>query len=78
MHPLQPDLTTLTDNEIDEKIKELTKKYFMAMSLSPSAAQQIVLLLDDYKFEYQLRLEKKKNEMQKNLGSDLDDLINIG
>lgn len=78
MHPLQPDLTTLTDNEIDEKIKELTKKYFMAMSLSPSSAQQIVLLLDDYKFEYQLRLEQKKNEMQKNLGSDLDDLINIG
>jgi len=78
MHPLQKNISSLTDSELDEKIKELTKKYFMAIRTSPSVAEQVVILLDDYKFEYQTRLDQKRSDMQKNTGTDLDDLINIG
>jgi hypothetical protein len=78
MHPLQVNISSLTDSELDEKIKELSKKYFLALRVSPTAAEQIVMLLDDYKFEYQTRLENKRTDSEKNLGNDLDDLINVG
>jgi len=78
MHPLQPSVSSLSDNELDEKIKELTKKYFMAIRSSPTVAEQIVILLDSYKFEYQVRLDQKRSDLQSSTGTDLDDLINIG
>ena len=31
MHPLQVDMTTFTDQDIEKKIQELTQKYFQAM-----------------------------------------------
>lgn len=78
MHPLQINISSLTDSELDEKIKELSKKYFLALKVSPTAAEQVVMLLDDYKFEYQTRLENKRTDSEKTLGNDLDDLINVG
>jgi flagellar biosynthesis chaperone FliJ len=78
MHPLQTDISGLSDNELDERIKELTKKYFQAIRLSPSAAEQIIMMLEDYKHEYQNRLERKRTDMERSMGTNLDDLINIG
>jgi menaquinone-dependent protoporphyrinogen IX oxidase len=78
MHPLQPDLTVLTDNEIDENIKTLTKRYFTVLNVSPSASFQVVMLLDGYKEEQQNRQFRRQEEMKKSLGTDFDDLINIG
>jgi hypothetical protein len=78
MHPLQIDVSALTDNEIDEKIKELTKKYFLVMKMSPQAANQVLMLLEDYKMEQDNRNLKRQEDMRKTLGTDLDDLINIG
>jgi hypothetical protein len=78
MHPLQINVSDLSDTEIDERIKELTKKYFLAIRVSPTAAEQVVMLLDDYKNEYQVRMERKRSDMAKSMGTDLDDLINIG
>lgn len=78
MHPLQPDLTALTDNEIDENIKTLTKKYFTVMNVSPSASHQVLMLLEGYREEQQNRQFRKQEEMKKSLGTDFDDLINIG
>lgn len=77
-HPLQPDLTNLSDNEIDEKIKELSKAYFNATRFSPSASNQVLMLLDGYKMEKAVRDQKRMEQVQKTYDSDLDDLINIG
>ena len=78
MHPLQINLTKLSDSELEEKIRELTKKYTTVLQVSPSAGTQLLMLLEDYKFEKSTRDQRKIDEMNKQLGSDLDDLINIG
>jgi hypothetical protein len=78
MHPLHGSVSSLTDSELDERIKDLTKKYFIAIRTSPGVADQLVMILDECRNEYQTRLDKKRYDIQKNLGTDLDDLINIG
>jgi hypothetical protein len=73
MHPLQPSLSSLSDKDLDEKIQELTKKYFQAIRFSPSISQQILLLLEGYKQEQQERflIKNKKGD------DDLNELIKI-
>jgi menaquinone-dependent protoporphyrinogen IX oxidase len=68
----------LTDNELDENIKTLTKRYFTVLNVSPSASFQVVMLLEGYKEEQQNRQFRRQEEMKKSLGTDFDDLINIG
>lgn len=70
MHPLQVNIKDLSDKDLEEKIQELTRKYFQALRFSPSIANQIVLLLDGYKIEQQERLIAKSN------GSNGDDELN--
>lgn len=76
IHPLVDDLTSLTDEEIDVKIRDLTKKYSIAnRSNNHNVLTQIANLLTIYKSERSLRYEKAK--MQNDNGQDLDDLINV-
>lgn len=77
MHPLQKDISHLTDTELEEKIKELTKKYFTVMKVSPSVSTQVLMLLEDYRNEQSLR-EFNRSVQKKDLGDEFDDLINIG
>ncbi len=77
MHPLQVDISSLTDNEIEDKIKELTKKYFVVLQVSPSASQQVLMLLEDYKAEQQSR-EFNRQNTKSDIGDEFDGLINIG
>lgn len=78
MHPLQIDLTKLSDSELEEKIRELSKKYTTVLQVSPSASMQLLMLLEDYQFEQKMREQRKNDAMSKDLGEGLDDLINIG
>ena len=64
IHPFTPDLSNLSDKELEEKIQELTKKYFQSMRFSPSVAGQIVLLLESYKSEQQERFIAKSKKSQ--------------
>lgn len=77
MHPLQSDITELTDQELDNKINELSRKYFQAIRFVPGAARQISMLIEGYKWEQQRRAielaMKKKDEEDKSF----DDLIKI-
>lgn len=76
MHPLQPDITGLSDQELENKIIELTRKYFQALRFSPNAAGQISLMIEGYKWEQQRRLiEKKRKPIE--LDTSLDDLIKV-
>ena len=75
MHPLSGTLDEFKDNELESKIGDLTKKYFM--TYNTDIKSQIAMLLDSYKEEMSKRrsiaLEKLMNSRDKNL----DKLINI-
>lgn len=76
IHPLGNGISKLTDQELENKIQELTKKYFQALRFSPSVASQVVLLLDSYKIEHQERQIAKSR--QNTAGdNDLNDLIKV-
>lgn len=76
MHPLQSNITDLTDQELETKIYELTRKYFQAVRFVPGAAQQISMMLDGYKWEQQRR-EIEKSKEKRDDDPSFDDLINI-
>lgn len=74
-HPLQHNLSSLTDAEIENKLIELTRKYYQCMRLSPGAVTQVLLLMEDYRNEQQRRLSTK--DQQLNTDTDLNDLIKV-
>ena len=75
IHPLQEDLTDLKDFDLEQKIQDLTKKYYLAYKLgNQDLLTQISTFLTIYKEEMSKRyLEKTKQ----NLDGDLDQLINV-
>jgi hypothetical protein len=76
MHPLAGDFTNLKDSEVDSKISDLTKKYFMTSN--PGVRSQISALLDTYKQEQRNRQQLAlKKLMDNNKDKGLDKLINI-
>lgn len=75
MHPLITDLSKLKDGEIEAKIQELTKKYFMAHNFD--LQHQISLALDTYKEEMAKRQRETYEKMMNSRNKDLDKLINV-
>jgi hypothetical protein len=75
IHPLQEDLSDLKDFDLEQKIQDLTKKYYLAYKLgNHELLTQISTFLTIYKEEMSKRyLEKTKQ----NLDGDLDQLINV-
>ena len=75
IHPMQEDLSKLKDSEIEQKVQELTKKYFIASRLGNRyVLTQISTFLTIYKEELSKRyIQKTKTE----LSGDLDQLINV-
>jgi len=52
LHPLSVDLTTLKDSEVEEKLQELTRKYFAAQRLGkPELLTQISTFVTIYRQE---------------------------
>ena len=75
LHPLAVDLTTLKDSEVEEKLQELTRKYFAAQRLGkPELLTQIATFVTIYKEEMSKRYLSKS---QGQLDNDLDQLINV-
>jgi len=75
MHPLVEDLSSLKDNEIESKILDLSKKYWM--SRNPDLQFQIKLLLDQYNEELRLRRSKLLQQQNETRNQELDKLIKI-
>lgn len=74
-HPFEGDLSQLKDNEVEEKLLELNKKYFQAARLGNQyVLTQLATFVTIYRDELNRRLLAKTN---KDLGSDLDQLINV-
>ena len=75
MHPLVEKLSHLKDGEVDQKINELTRKYFTAVN--PDVRQQIVMILETYKEEQSRRQRAAYEKMMQSRDKGLDKLINI-
>ena len=74
-HPFEQDLSELKDNELEEKVQELTKKYYQAYRLGkPELLTQLATFVTIYKEELQKRHAAK---LKDNLDGDLDQLINV-
>lgn len=75
-NPLVDSFEELTDVQVEEKILELTKKYWQA-SKNPSLQSQILAVLEMFKQENVSRQAKARQKSLENSNSDLDNLINI-
>jgi metal-responsive CopG/Arc/MetJ family transcriptional regulator len=76
-NPLVDSFDDLTNAQIDESIRDLSKKYFQ--SRNPQVQQQISTILEMYKQEARTRSAKEMQRIkdEQNGESGLDNLINI-
>lgn len=64
MHPLCPDLSQLSDDELQKKQSELQKKMMQAYTFgNTDLALQLQMLLEDYSMEVQKRQAKMMEEL---------------
>lgn len=75
MHPLAEDFSKLKDAEIESRIQELSKKYWIANN--PMVQNQISLFLDLYNEEMRSRRAKMWNDQYQKRDKGLDKLINV-
>jgi hypothetical protein len=75
IHPLVNDLSVLKDNEIEEKILDLSKKYWITRN--PEVQFQIRMLLDQFNEELRVRRNKAIQQQYENRNQELDKLIKI-
>ncbi len=75
MHPLLEDLSRLKDQELESKILDLSKKYWVARN--PDVQYQITLLLESYQEELRSRRAKAFEQQYQNRDKGLDKLINV-
>lgn len=75
MHPLLSDLGTLKDQEISNRISDLTKKYFMTRNVD--VQRQMAQIIDDLRYELSERNRKQWEQQAQNGDKDLDKLINV-
>lgn len=76
-HPLTPNLSSLSLDEVQKKISDLNQRLSSAYRMNRNdIVQQIYLLLEDYNNELQERNRKQLEEMQKN-NKNFKDIIDI-
>ena len=67
MHPLSPDLTKLTIDELNNKYGDLLKRITYAYQIGQAdMVQQLQMLMQDYQAEIQVRNQKALADMEKN------------
>ena len=78
MHPLAPDLTGLTDDELHKKYGELQKRFGQAYRSGPqSIIPQLQMLMQDYQAEISMRNQRQLEELNKNTGKGPKGIIDI-
>jgi|TARA_R110000803_G_scaffold56738_3_gene114135 hypothetical protein len=73
-NPLVDSFDSLSDLEIDNKISELTRKYFI--SNNPQVQSQIATILEMFKLEIEARSASQRLKEQNN-ENGLDNLIKV-
>lgn len=74
-HPFSDDLSDLTLPQLEQRVAELSRKYFATHN--PQLQSQISTFIDIYKQEIQIKIAKEKARQQENGDSGLDNLINV-
>lgn len=74
-NPLVDNFNELTDSQLDSKISDLQRKYFLTQN--NNVKQQIVNILNMYKSERVSRLAKAREKDLARGNPDLDGLINV-
>jgi len=74
-NPLVDSFEDLTDTQLQEKIQDLSRRYFQTRN--PDLQNQIAVMLDMFKQEQTTRMYKKYENTESEDDSDLDNLINI-
>ena len=74
MNPFTPNLKDLSDDDLLAKINELYSKMRMVMN-NPPVYAQMQNIMHDYQLEQQLRMEKRKQDLD---NSELSKKIDIG
>ena len=75
LHPFSEDTKDLTVSELQEKLSDLSKKYFQTHN--PQLKEQIGTFIEFYKQEILIKEQKLRQEEQKNGDLDLDNLIKV-
>lgn len=75
IHPLIDNLSTLKDSDIEQKINDLTRKYFLVHN--EEVRHQIILILDTYKEEMAIRRQRAWQNAVETHQKDLDNLIHV-
>lgn len=73
LHPLSGNLDDLTLSQIEDKISDLTSKYFR--TTNPQLQEQISTFIEIYKQEARMRVEQLKKQQNDDL--DLDNLVKV-
>jgi hypothetical protein len=74
-HPLAEDFSKLKDSEIESRIQDLSRKYFMTQN--SNIKHQLALFIDVYKAELSTRRTKALEQSYQKRDKDLDKLINV-
>jgi hypothetical protein len=75
MHPLLNDLSNLKDAELEQKIFDLGRKYFMTNNVE--VRQQMSMVLDGLKSELGKRRQAQLDKMMNTKDKTLDNLIKV-
>lgn len=76
IHPFSGDLSELTITQIEDKITDLSKKYFATHN--PQVQEQIATFIEIYKQELHMKIAQEQlRQQEQNGNNDLDSLINI-
>jgi hypothetical protein len=75
MHPLIHDTNELKISELENRISDLTRKYFS--TANPELRNQIVLALDTYKMALSRRQQEEYEKMIQSRDKGLDKLIKV-
>lgn len=73
-HPFEGDLTHLKDQEIENKLVELNKKYYAAARMG---SRDLLTQLSTFITIYRDELSRRHSVKLKNGNDDLDQLINV-
>ena len=77
-HPLIAPPVELKDSDLEQKIVDLSKKYFIAARMGQhGVCNQLSMALDMYKQEQSRRQRESTKTLIKDQDKDLDDLINV-
>ncbi len=75
INPLAEDISKLKDTELENKIQDLSKKYWIAKNAD--IKYQISLFIDMYREELKMRQARAWQEQTQKRNKDLDNLIQV-